>query len=187
MNNKPMILNTSNEAAQLKTVTGWVDRDGRFWGKDERMARWSGATHIACQRCGTPHYKAWTLCNGCRDLAAIERWEKLERKPWDGESPVCLYDGDKYFFDLESFLEWCADHDVKPQEANLVHCKPQYLSQVDEDHWADDLAEDEELPPNVLDALAALNAQIRAHKKPISWWPSEIAVDPDSLVGLETE
>lgn len=185
MKQKPMVLNTSDEAAKLVTVTGWVDRDGRFWGNDERMARWSGATHIACQKCGTPHEKLWTLCNGCRDLAAIDRWEKLERKEWDHVSPVCLFDGDEFFFDLESFLDWCADHDVKPHEARLVHCKPQYLSQVDTDHWADELAEDGELPPEIEEALEEFNAKIRAQTKPCSWWASNIAVDPASLAGLE--
>ncbi|WP_244858805.1 hypothetical protein [Pseudomonas sp. B2021] len=38
------------QAASIQTVTGWVGADGRFWGKDEHMARWCGATHRHCEK-----------------------------------------------------------------------------------------------------------------------------------------
>lgn len=189
MKNEPVILNTSDEAAKLVTITGWVSRQGVFYGPDERTARYAGATHLACQQCGTPHEKMWTLCNGCRDLADIARFEKLERKPWDGETPVCIYRGDDYFFDLESFLDWCADNDIKPEEVMLVHCEPHYASQVDESHWSDELPDEDHggdgcLPSELQDALDEFNAKIRAYKEPLSWWPSNIAVDQQSLKEL---
>lgn len=45
-----MILASSPEAASIQTVTGWVARDGRFWGDDERMARYCGSTHSICEK-----------------------------------------------------------------------------------------------------------------------------------------
>ena len=187
MNNKPMILNTSDEAAKKVTLTGWVNRHGQFFGDDERLARWSGATHLSCQRCGTPHDKLYTFCEACREVNTITRWGKLKQKDWDGSSPVCLFDGDEFFFDVESFLDWCADRDTKPSDVRLVHCRPHYLSTVDTDHWTDDLPEDGELPPEIEAALGELNAKIAAHAEPISWWPSDVAVDPASLEKLEAE
>ena len=42
---KQIILPESPEAASVQTVTGWVSRTGRYWGNDERMARYDGSTH----------------------------------------------------------------------------------------------------------------------------------------------
>lgn len=185
--NKPpekIILNTSDEAAKLMTVTGWVDRSGHFWGNDERMARYAGATHLACEQCGAPHSKNWH-CEPCTSSRKADAWAKLKKRPWDGTTPVTLHDGDEFFFDAESFVNWCADNDVRPEDVRLVHCKPQHLSTIDEDHFADDLPEDGELPPAIAEALAALNTAIQAHTKPVSWWADNVAVDPESIKGLE--
>ena len=45
MAEKQIIMEDSPEAASIQTVTGWVSRTGRFWGNDERMARFDGSTH----------------------------------------------------------------------------------------------------------------------------------------------
>jgi hypothetical protein len=39
MNNKieKIVMMDSDEAASIKTVTGWVARDGLFWGNDEHI------------------------------------------------------------------------------------------------------------------------------------------------------
>lgn len=34
---EPVVLSTSDDAAKIVTVTGWVDRQGRFWGNDENL------------------------------------------------------------------------------------------------------------------------------------------------------
>lgn len=54
-----MILPSSDEAAQQVTVTGWRSREGLFYGNDERIARWAGATHVECSECGKPTPKPW--------------------------------------------------------------------------------------------------------------------------------
>jgi hypothetical protein len=48
--NEKIVMMDSDEAASIQTVTGWVDRHGRFWGKDEHQARWCGATHRKCKK-----------------------------------------------------------------------------------------------------------------------------------------
>jgi hypothetical protein len=96
-----------------------------------------------------------------------------------------VHQGDEFFMSSEEFIEWCDENEVEPEGVRLVHCKPRYLSQIDEDHFADDLPEDGGFPRAVADALANLNAAIRAHTEPVSWWADNVAVDPESLKGLE--
>lgn len=184
MSGEPMVLSTSDEAASIKTVTGWVDRHGRFWGDDERIARYSGCTHVECSECGKATIKHHTKCDECKAIAQETRWLSFERQPWDGSTPICLWSGDEYFFDSESFYDWCADQGVDPKTVQLMHCKPNYASQVEEDYWCDDLAEDGELPDDIQTALDVLNAVIRQKKEPLSWSPSKVAVDPESLDGV---
>lgn len=43
-----VVMYESTEAASIEAVTGWVDPHGRFWGKDEHMARYCGSTHRHC-------------------------------------------------------------------------------------------------------------------------------------------
>ncbi|HAT6800607.1 TPA: hypothetical protein JAN03_00980 [Citrobacter freundii] len=49
MKTEKIVMMDSDEAASIQTVTGWVDRHGRFWGGDEHQARWCGATHRKCK------------------------------------------------------------------------------------------------------------------------------------------
>ncbi|WP_407226469.1 hypothetical protein [Enterobacter roggenkampii] len=49
MKTEKIVMMDSDEAASIQTVTGWVDRQGRFWGSDEHQARWCGATHRKCK------------------------------------------------------------------------------------------------------------------------------------------
>lgn len=50
MKTEKIVMMDSDEAASIQTVTGWVDRQGRFWGGDEHQARWCGATHRKCKK-----------------------------------------------------------------------------------------------------------------------------------------
>lgn len=49
-----------------------------------------------------------------------------------------------------------------------------YLRELDEDYWADDLAEDIELPDSVLSALETFNAALKAAGI-VSWSPGKYA------------
>ena len=41
-----IIMEESPEAAEYRTdISGWVSCNGNYYGKDERMARYDGATH----------------------------------------------------------------------------------------------------------------------------------------------
>ena len=171
------ILNTSDEAAKFVTnISGWVDRHGRFFGKEEDMARWSGCTHIVCPDCGNPTPKGYTICKTCREKKAVERYETKERKEWDGETPLYSDFLDKYFFsedDLSDFMEDCR---CTATSLRLIICEPVYLRQIDTDYFCDELADDGELPEAVVAALNNLNVAIR-DEDPVSWMLGKYAAD----------
>ncbi len=175
-----VILDTSTEAAKFVTdIKGWVSKDGFFYGNNkasESAARYAGCTHRACGNCGKPAEKMYTVCPQCREILAIERYQKRELVEWDGKTPLYSDAYDEFFFDGDTLHEFINDlHRTAPEEIRLILCEPGQLHQVDEDHWCDDLPEDGELPDSVFNALDALNLAIR-EAGTISWVPGELRV-----------
>ena len=174
------ILNTSYEAARYVTnIEGWVDSQNRFWGKDEKMARWSGCTHIICPKCGRPTPKNYTICENCREEKAIERYNLKERRKWDGKTPLYSEATKEYFFFDEGsidchFAEYLKDREYLFRSLRLVICEPIPLRQIDEEYFCDDLPEDGDIPDEVASALEDLNRIIR-DQKPVSWEPGKYA------------
>lgn len=163
----------SSEAATLKTVTGWVSRDGRFYGDDERIARYAGCTHQACDQCEAIVPRGRLICDACRNKATAAKYSALEAKEWDGETPLALFDCDTYFFDFESVEDYCDQNDCKVEDLQLVICtpiKPALLSA--DDLFCDSLPEDGETPDAVKDAVEAVNQAIIA-APPFSWYPGK--------------
>ncbi|HEX7718693.1 MAG TPA: hypothetical protein VF389_02705 [Woeseiaceae bacterium] len=134
MTNDIQIMYDSPEAAQRVTVAGWRSRDGHFYGDNEGAARYAGCTHRACQDCGAPIKKLRMVCDECRQKCVIAKYATLPRETWDGTTPLCMFDGDEYFFDADDLHDYCADHDCTVEDLLLVICKPVYLSQINEDY-----------------------------------------------------
>ena len=180
-----VILSTSDEAARYVTVSGWVDSGGRFWGNDERMARYSGATHMVCE-CGTVHEKTYTKCKVCRDTARLERYLAMPERPWDDGDPLYSDAGDTYFFSPEELVNYVLDESDRTYESlRLRLCKPNHARQIDgSDYFSDDLPEDGDLPPQLEEAFEALNAVIR-EQGPLSWSPVDARPTLESLPILE--
>ena len=169
------ILDTGDEAARYVTnIEGWVDQGGRFWGNDERMARWSGCTHVVCKDCGKPTPKNYIICLDCGEKKAIERYEKKERKQWQGKYPLYSEATGKYFFDNDELDDYLDDIDGSIESLRLVIYSPNYLRLVEADYLCDDMLEDGELPADVVEALENLNRVIRA-QEPVSWFPGKYA------------
>jgi len=175
MDTKAIVLYDSPEAATYRPLEGWVSRDGGFWGTDEHMARWAGCTHTACPNCGTVN-EVSSYCKVCRDGEMAAKFAAFPVEKWDGETPLCLHGGDRYFFGQDA-LDWLVDH---PEEVRICKCKPGYLSPINSDQWADDLPEDGDLPSTVQEALFALNAAI-AKSGPSCWREDAIAIDVADL------
>lgn len=166
--NEKIVLSDSEEAAKLVTVTGWQARGGRFWGKDERAARFDGSTHRLCE-CGAMIEKH-SYCRICWLKKEAERFAAMEKKPWDGEKPLCIHGGDQYFWDEDELLDHCHDHDVPPEDLCLVICEPVFAKEIDpNEYYLDQLPENGEVDSELAAAFAELNERIREHKAPLSW------------------
>lgn len=172
---KTEILNTDEESAIFVTgVEGWTDRHGRFWGKDESAARWSGCTHIACSGCGKPTSKNYTACPDCRNKKSIERYNGKEKVEWDNKTPLYSESADCFFFDCEDLNNYLEEIDCNAEHLRLVICEPIKLSPISTDFWEDELSEDGELPEEILKALDEFNMLI-GEQAPSSWMPGKYA------------
>lgn len=176
MKGEKEIMYDSPEAATFKTgISGWVSSDGRFWGngKDaEHMARYSGCTHHIAP-CGHKAIIGWSLCDDCRSKKQQENYLKLPLIEWDGVTPLCLYNEDKYFFDEDDIVMYCEDSEIPSTDLQLCICTPNKYTEVDVDAIApEDVSPEDydgDLPKVIQDALDALNKVIREYPKPFTW------------------
>ena len=81
---------------------------------------------------------------------------------------------DKYFSDWGEIEDYCEEEDVTIDSLRLVICKPNYLPLLDLDYGCDDLAEDGELPDEIVEAIAKFNAVVK-EVGAVSWLPSNKA------------
>ena len=181
---KPIIMFDAPEAASLKTVTGWVSADGRFFGGDENLARYCGATHRRCD-VNPEHqiYEVNSYCKECRQVRRQAKFAAMPIKEWAGE-PLVIFDGDQYFFDEDSLRDYLIDSDIELADLQLCICEPNYPSQIDPgDHFCDNLPEDGEIRDDqLLAAFELLNEMIRK-SEPLSWSEGEFAASlPQSLI-----
>jgi hypothetical protein len=181
---KPIIMFDAPEAASLKTVTGWVSADGRFFGADENLARYCGAIHRRCD-VNPDHdiYEVNSYCKACHYARRQAKFAAMPIKEWAGE-PLVIFDGDQYFFDEDSLRDYLVDSDMELADLQLCICEPNYPSQIDPaDHFCDDLPGDGEIRDDqLLAAFDLLNEMIR-QAEPLSWSEGEYAAQlPQSLI-----
>lgn len=157
-----IVLYSDDTAAQIKTVTGWVSRDGRFWGNDEHMARYSGCTHRKCE-CGNVIERGYIKCGSCSNKENEVRYFKMPFKVWDGNSAVYCETCEHYFFNEDELVEYCEENNILLLDLRLVICEENYFNEVDYEYWNDILPDDSDgdLPKELEDALAALNSVIK--------------------------
>ena len=120
MPEEKVVMYESPEAASIQTVTGWVSADGRFWGNNEDVARYSGSTHRLCKN--NPDHPAHPTnrwCGVCRNERLAAQFAAIPRRIWGGE-PITDFDGDRYFFDEEDLRDYILDHDIDLADLKLV-------------------------------------------------------------------
>lgn len=184
-----VVMFDSLEAATRVEMPGWKSRDGIFYPGDnassERGARWSGCTHQTCE-CGKPYEKGRVRCKSCQAKKDSEEYYALPIAKWDGETPTCDDDRDKYFWDKAQLLDemyWQLEEAQKrgeEPEMHVVVCEPHYLHLLDGDEWSDDLADDGELSGDVGKAIDAFNAVLK-EQGPSCWYAGKERVDMDAL------
>lgn len=179
MTNEKIILAESDEAAKFVTgISGWVDIHGNFHGKSEEMARYYSSTHRKCEECKTAIIKrGYRFCADCKEKKDIERYLRLERKVWDGESYLYSCKQDMYFADYQELHDYLEDNEEgvsSTDSLRLVICEPVYFRKIDEGYWEDDLPDDAYLPDSVLSALETFNASLK-DAGIVSWTPGKYA------------
>lgn len=172
---KEIVMFNSPEAAQYKTnISGWVSRDGRFFGNDERTARYAGCTHTICEDCGQPVERRRLICKNCEEKRAITKFNAMPKEVWNEEGGLYSDSHDKYFWSWDEVEEYCEDEGVKEEDLRLIICKPNYPRQLTEDYFCDELSEDGELPDSIVQAMEAFN-KVLEKSAPLSWYPGNKA------------
>lgn len=170
MPKEKVIMFDSAEAAELKTVTGWVSASGRFWGDNEDMARYDGATHRQCkENPDHPIHSVRGYCPICHQERRDAAFLRMPVKPWAGE-PLVIFDDDRYFFDEDSLVDYIVDEEINLDDLRLCICEPNMPREIDpSDLFCDDLPEDGEIRDgDLLAAFDLLNEMIRK-SEPLSW------------------
>lgn len=190
MKTEKIVMMDSDEAASIQTITGWVDRNGRFWGDDERMARWCGATHLKCKNKPDEHpiHSTHGYCEECHRESRQAKLAAMERAVWKGE-PLVIFDDDTYFFDIDSLADYCWENSVLPSELKLMICEPNYPPYFDVEQHCEEIIPDGgdcySLSQAVLDAADALNKAIK-ESEPVSWGQSNlVAIVSDDILDDE--
>lgn len=161
------------DAAQEVTVTGWACANcGRFYGKNEGGARGCCYTDAPCPDCDGRRQRHKIRCDNCYHKWLVRHYHGLEQSSWDGKTALTTWDGDTYWFDEESLIEYCVDHECRPSNMFLIHCHPNTPRFFDLNEWLnDDLPEDDSLSgPEVVAVEKAVNDYL-ASIQPLSWWP----------------
>jgi len=176
-----IIFPESYEAAKYVTnVTGWISREGRFYGNDEQAARWGGATHIHCKKCGAPTFKPWLLCKKCRDQQAWERYAKFPTEKWDENVPTYSPVTDRYYWYKDDVRDENSEGNFDPASLQLVLCKPIYAPDVDPESIYEDLLPEydklSDVSQELVDAFQELNDTIKDANIILSYEPIDVAV-----------
>lgn len=176
--NTEIITYDSDEAAKrVEGISGWVSRDGRFWGDNEHMARWDGCTHIECKEEGCTTLvkkRSFTTCDSCREKKRHQTFMELERKEWDGKTPLYLDGSDTYFFDAEELDHYLEENECTLDSLQLRFCKPIKMPHLEDDYFLEQLHEDAEIPDDLALAIEQVNKIIDA-TPPQTWEPDRYA------------
>lgn len=171
MSDDKIILPDSPEAAQLRTITGWVSRDGRFFGDDERIARYAGSTHSVCE-CGNVTEKMYTACADCRKKHKEERIAKFPRQEWDGATPLYSEALDRYMFSVDDIEDLMVDHELEFDALQPLVCSPNRARMIEMDDFCDELPDHGEPPDALVEAADAFNKAVEGLV--LSWSPTDL-------------
>lgn len=110
---------------------------------EEKQAEYAVAIGSICE-CGKfIGGKSYYLCTECRNKKQKEKYQALEETGWDGETPLCEFNSDVYFFSEEDILDHCDYENISVKDLELVECVKLDFPHFDiEDHCCDSLPED---------------------------------------------
>lgn len=115
----------AEESAERRTnIEGWVCKKcGRYWGDDERMARYCCATDFPCD-CGEGRYqKSRIRCVACDEKKATELEQERFAKAKPVEYVGPFFVDDDFYFELGDYLDMCEGENAQPVEWAFVPVK----------------------------------------------------------------
>ena len=131
--------------------------------------------------------KGYSRCKACDSKDRLEKWLALPRVEWDGETPLCVWDDDRFFFhdgDLGDYLHERAEEepDFSLEDVRLVLCEQDRLPEFDMEEWLGDQEATHEDGPELdcKDIDRIINEWIKANVTPL-WYPTAKAVSVESL------
>lgn len=154
---------------------GWVDRNGRYWGDDERMARYSGATKLRCDDCGNPIPKVgYSCCFDCRALRSRKAFDTLPVEKWDGICMLYSETQEEYYTDIASALDF-----LKSKEdwysLQLTLTRKVEISPLTSDDWYEEFP-DGDVPQELEAIIEDFNIKLAKIDWNL-WEPIAVAVD----------
>ena len=111
----PLPVRYEHAAILVHHLSGWMCRTcGRYFGDQESMARWCcGHFDMPCSTKGCPGRAGsspYTTCKPCHERLRDEKWAALPKIDWDGESPLCEWDGDRFYWTGDEVEEAVVEH-----------------------------------------------------------------------------
>ena len=168
MEEKAVITMDSPEAASQETMTVWVSNNKRAF-FDERAAKFDGCTHGRCQECKEVCEKSRLMCKTCGEKARQAVFDKMPEVEWDGKTPLCIFDSDTYFFYEDELLDYCDEHECKPEDLSLILCVPEYPRELTDEYFLSDFCEDIELSKKIQSMIERFNKELKEINEPIAW------------------
>ena len=166
-----IILPSDPRAAKLMTVTGWVSRNGRWYGDDERTARYDGSTASECRECGTQCRKGYTMCDACSNKREREKYLALPEVDVPDGYMVCHEE--TYASDLSELIDELLEDGIFPTSACIYICEPNHAPDFNMyDHLCDVIPSEDDRwksPKEILEAAVALNKALHEYGRNISW------------------
>lgn len=173
------------DAAKTVTISGWACvKCDRFYGDNERAARYCCHTDAPCENagksgCAGRKLRHRVLCDACGHAADLKRYaETLEVEDLRAPCALCpLAVGDTYFFDEESLFEFCDDQKLNPSDLMLHMCRPHNPGEFSITEYVSDyLVEDAviENSPGTPEELRAVDNAVNEYifrHSPFSWYP----------------
>ena len=180
MEQKVILSEDATNLIEEKVVTVYVTPSNKHFLTKESAIN-NVITHKKCE-CGNIMRTYQMKCDSCSHVSTRDKYNKLKHMDWDGETPLCLYDDDKYFFSEDEVYDYLEDlnYDVEEEDKTkledlmLVICIPNHLPQIEYFSLCDDiLPDDADYPERLISSeiqikLEEINKLISEHK-PISW------------------
>lgn len=183
------------DAAEPVTVAGWqCVRCKRFF-FEESSARWCCHTDGPCKECGGRNLnKSYRCCQACREKHEDARWHELlatKAVAWDGETPLCMYQDDKFFFSPDEVEEYLHDQNGdleegdpprKLEDLQLCLCEASEPNEFElADFLSDHLPEDYEGGDHGFDEIDKVVNDFIKSLAPLSYYGTNTPVTLESL------